>query len=307
MIILILLPLLFSLNSYSQCYENIENNFDSLPSETKLVQRYQPNKIFSFSEYKLSATNKLGLDNHFQGLYQYKDMIFVSGADFKKREAAFFVLKNNKVIKRMRIGDRNLWHSGGISGSGPLVAVSLEPYKVPETKNSIIQVWNMENINNPIKVQEITGLPTYTPAAGLITLPKNQLLIGQLSHKLVLHLNGNAMELNQQGIGGTSFSLLRQCDGNIYLMTFSNRAGKIPVPITKGVEVAKLFLIGHESKLSSKQTIQFVKEREFKCRRNCTFQAGASVKDLGNGKFSIISVNMFRRAVVGDIEISEFK
>ncbi len=302
------------------CYNDVERNFKRINNQPSALYKYSPNKIFGLVEYKLAITNKVGIDNHFQGLSKTDNAYIISGANFKNRSGDIFVLQNDKVVNRVRVASGNNWHIGGIQASGNIVAVSLEPYKVEnQQKFSVLQLWDFSNLNNPIQIREsqIKNLPSYTPAAGILRLGNGRYLIGQLSHNFELYLSNsanlrtgivpNSLRTNRVKIGGTSFSLIRQCDGKVYLITFDNDEGKIPVPVSKGKNYATLYEVGHEESLG-KGIVNFrqIDRRFFYCKRKCSFRAGGSVKNLGNGSFSFISTKMFRKYASGKIYIAEF-
>ena len=305
---------------YQNCYLDVEKNFSHINSQPNTVNKLRPNKYFGITEYKLAATNKFGIDNHFQGLSQINNGYVISGADYKKRVGHIFVLQANGVVQKAQVGTRANWHIGGIQASGNIVAISLEPYKVEsEQKYSILQLWDFSNIQSPtlIKNSQITNIPAYTPAAGIVRLGNGQYLIGQLSHRFELYLS-NSANLNQginprpipstqDKISATSFSLIRQCDGKIYLVTFDNEEGKIPVPITKGKNFATLYEVAHEGRIGKGGLhIKKLNRRFFTCNRKCSFRAAGSIKNLGNGSFSIISTKMFRKYVTGQLYVAEF-
>lgn len=275
----------------------------------------------------MALVNRLGIDNHFQGVQIIPDSPFIvfSGGDFKRSQGSLFIAdtEKKKLIKEIPIGSKLHWHPGGLSLHQKILAVPNEDFKV--TKTSHIQFFNFQNPEKPEEIE--ISIPRTHSKAGAIALHflKKQsrwlLLVDDtqgldiyFSHSSKIEdgfedqfVRWNDSDLqgsNPMGsFGGSSINLLEQCDGKLFLLSFSN-TGKTP-PILNGKDIMSLYSLNFENNNTAQ--INFLKNKFLKCKKFCNFDAAAGAHINKEGELEIISLNFFRNYFGKKIRYSTFR
>lgn len=321
------------------CVDDVEGDFQKLNSKVETVHKYKPNKKFKLLDFKLALFNRLGINNHFQGIGHSGSALILSGANYKKRAAHLFVLKDGKVISKIRVGSGEHWHTGGIQTVGNIVAVSIEPYKSETETKSFIKFFDFSDLKNP---KEITNIrlenhPGHTPSVALNRLKDGRYILvshsnGRLSFYLTKTSNlydgfqrnefikisrEDVSHISEEGdihFGGSSMALISQCDGEYFLIAFSNyNKSRLPIPFTKGEDYATLFKVGFLSGIEgqmnpddSDKSFNYLNRKIFHCKRKCSFGAGGGIRITQDRRLHLLSTRFFREYFSGKIVISEF-
>lgn len=318
-IILILTCLLVSINSWSnsECVSNVEDDFNRL--STKLDQKYyyspKKNTFERRNQFTLYPTNKLGINNHFQGLTPLGSYFLLAGGDKGRSESYLYLLGNKKMLSKIVIGYKPNWHIGGIQSSGPYVAFALEPYLAKKAARTVVKIYNYSNPYAPFEIKGL-NLPTFassTPSVALTKLVNGKYLLAVFErgkYNFFLSKTRNLSDgflspvtMNQpSGIGGISANLITQCNGDLYLIDFDyiKKKGIKALPIN-GKDIASLFKLN----LSKTKNIKKIGKKEFDCERHCIFRAAGGVQ-IKNRQLHIISTNMYRKFQTGDVTVGEF-
>lgn len=336
----VILTLLAYQNSFAGkgselCVKDVVKDFKLLKESPQKKHSFKSNDKLKFNEYKFSIFNRLGIQNHFQGVTSIGNGLVVSGANYKKRSGHLFFLRNGKVQLKYKIASDENWHLGGIQSVGNILAVSVEPYKSKTVNETIIKFVDFSDALKPKELKNIrmTGHPKNTPSVGINRLNDGRYVLASLSNgKLNIFLSHSSdlkegflkkklVEISNDqivgkgvGLGGSSMALVKQCDGNFFLITFNNENKSIiPVPIRKGEDYATLFKLDFLSTINKEGTIAdfkkpltLVQKKRFRCKRKCNFGAGGGVLITKDKKLRLISTKFFRKLVMGHMIVSEF-
>ncbi len=156
---------------------NVLREYRKIGTEGDYLRAHDSDEIPEM-RYTAHVDNSLGLGNHFQGMQRLRkgSYVVVSGGDQHsnakhKRASHLFVIKlgsrasrgpwgsnlvkrqvpptSDRIVKTIGI-DRQLWHAGGISVCGDILAVPVESSS-PERSRVVFY-----NMNNPEKPQQFT-------------------------------------------------------------------------------------------------------------------------------------------------------
>jgi len=303
----------------SPCIWNVQTQLSRIRRYPRQVRNYSLNdRIFYWFGYRMNLFNKntAGIENHFQGLVKlpgWGNFIF-SGGDLKRREAHLFIMRNGRAVKKLIIAKGAIWHAGGISRAGDVLAVPIQTHKTGAA--SIVKFYDIKDPYNPrelyTSIRDNTiwgydGVSLHRRSDGkYLLLQGNGIRISNSTN--ILDGFGPKMPLAGLDLPGSGFSLVRECRTNqLYVAKFFNN-GK-GAPILNGEDVVELFKIDMNWRAPYNPRSRKVKTYKFKCRTwQCNFSAGAAlVKDPNSGLMSIYSIYHYRIWSGRKIPIAEFR
>jgi len=299
----------FEDKTYSKCVNDVQGSLEKIDRKPRKYYDFAVNsKIFYSQNYRMSLFNKntLGIDNHIQGFAKLKGLenFIISGADFKRKEAHLFVVNNGRVIKKLIIGKGNLWHPGGISTAGNVLAVPNQAYKTEGP--DFIQLYDIRDPKNPkdlltfeSKIAAGISLHRRKSDGKYLLIAGSGLLISKTSN--ILDGFGPRQKFKEEmGSLGQSQSILEDCKTKeLFLVTFDNTAKA--APITRGKDILSLYKINISGPGVSK-----IKDYEFKCGwMKCNFDAGVAVY-IEDNKIKFRGTHHFRRWFGKKIRSGEF-
>jgi hypothetical protein len=237
--------------------------------------------------YTTSIKNKIGFRNHFQGIQRVRNTkyVVIAGANVNEPMSNLFVVKmgsrkengdwasnivnNGKpppedtMVKKLNL-DSTMWHVGGLSMLGDILAVPIYGGKPLQGK---IRFYDMRNPEQPQKLGvEIDRPGRKAYAAALTRLPNDYFLAAVLAgrddlprrldfylsksknilegfdHRIITWLAANVQARPGQDTNFSDFqsiNFIRQSDGRLYLVGFHNTA--LNVRAIPGKDYADLF------------------------------------------------------------------
>jgi len=251
--------------------------------------------------------NTLGLDNHFQGIAKLKgsNNFIISGGDFKRKEAHLFVINRGRVVKKMIIGKGNLWHPGGISVAGDVLAVPNQAYKT--SGPDYIQFYDVRDPKNPkelFKIQMTIGMgisfhrrrsdQRYILIHGSkVSISKTANILDKFKPSRPLNFSAKQ---NQ--------SIIEDCrTKELYVVNFNNDSKA--APILPGKDIASLYKLNlNEGGASASGTK--IKDYIFNCGyMRCNFAAAATLY-IERNRIKIRATHHYRRWFGKKIRSGEF-
>lgn len=302
---MLLSPLYLQANT---CVKDVKLSFNQLPNKAQIIEAAVKKNIGRKRSYQMRLLNRLGIDNHFQGIQKLpgKGNYLVTGSDIKLKRADLFLVNNYKVDKRITLDHWPYWHPGGMQAQAGIVAIPIE-----EWKKEIVSKIVFYDLSSNKKLSYELDIPnTKSGAVAFARLPDGRaLLISYNMSKLDLFFsksesvedgfeNHPTYTLKGLKSGAQGLGLVPQCDGKLFLMTFHN-TGKVP-PLFNGKDMALLFELNLKS-----QSLTLITDRHLDCSGKCNFAAGTGVH-VEKGKLSIISVGHFFRKLRKVLYIGEF-
>lgn len=296
--------------SYSACAKNVEEQIENISKKPKKFYKFKVNsKVFYSQNYRMSIfnKNKLGIDNHFQGIVKLKgkNNFIISAGDFKRKEAHLFVVNEGRVIKKMIIGKGDLWHPGGLGIAGDVMVVPNQPYK---TKGpDMLQIFDVSDPKNPKSLLDIE-----MPVSAAISLHRRESdrnYILNSGHGLYFSKSDDILEgfrpirkFSKRINTGQSQEIIEDCDTKeLFLLTFDNTAKA--APIEHGKNFMALYKIEFKE---SRPSFTKIKVYELKCAfMKCNFDAGVGVY-IENGKIKIRAIHHFRQQLGKTIRSGEY-
>lgn len=191
-VLIFTLSTLFVFNSFAfrdenPCVENVLDAVNSVDAKGSKL-RVRNNKIIKKRHYTMAIINKLGIDNHFQGVQRLLDSEYFvfSGGDYNRKAGHIYVgklgskagqeiwgrnrapwrrtPKQDKLIAKIPVGSSTWWHPGGLQVIGDILVVPSEDYKV--TNTAIIEFFDMSDPENPVRFEH-TVTRTHQDAGGV--------------------------------------------------------------------------------------------------------------------------------------------
>ena len=313
MFIKAILVFLFVARVNAVCVPDVENQFEKLETKARSHSFKVPTGIFHPLGYRISPFNKMGLDNHFQGVQKVpgEEAYIISGGDLRRKESHIFVMKKQKVVKKIVLGKSPYWHAGGIQMAGQYLAVPIEDFKKNVKSKVIFLKQSRGNFQKlPLEIER-PGVGT--SAVFLNQLENGRFLMGAYGYSGLFLYDSPDLE---EGIfeeplsilpkdakdfqwGAQGINLVEQCDGKLFLFLFNNAEKK--TPLFRGKDTAYLYSLDLKG-----PNLKLISQRNFECKRKCNFAAGGGISINRKGKLSILSSTHFRRGWGGKIIISEF-
>ncbi len=294
------------------CLSDVQGSFRRIRANRGRAVSMRTRGFFPGQTYMQNARNRLGLDNHFQGLQPLADSRYwvFTGGDFLRRKASLFVARGGdektdaEVIGKMDLGDRALWHAGGIARSGDVLAIPLEAYKISRRSRIVFY-----DVSDPRSLRPLPfTIERPHDSAGAVAL-------GRLSdgHFLLLvYDNGivdfyrsrssriadgfdGASRIRQDWRGvpeldGTNLGFVPQCDGAIYLLAFRN-TGPVPPLLMNGANRASLTEFWWNE---GQPEIRPLGTRRYRCGAKCNFSGAAGGYLSARGELEVWSTYSFR-------------
>ena len=300
----------FKNSAYSKCINDVQKSLEKVSRKPrKYIDFKVTSKVFYSQNYRMSLFNKntLGLDNHIQGLAKLNgtENFIISAGDMKRKEAHLFVVNDGKVIKKLLIGKGNLWHPGGISVAGNVLAVPNQAYK---TKGpDFIQLYDVRDPKNPkdllkfeAKIASSISLHRWKSNGKYLLLAGNGILISKTSN-ILDGFESRKEFTNKWFSAGNSQSIIEDCKTKeLFLITVRNTARVTPID-PRGKDILTLY------KLNLKEPGVFkIRDYEFKCGyMKCNFDSGTAIY-IEDDKIKIRAVHHYRRWFGKKIRSGEF-
>ena len=324
---------------------NVLKEYDKIRVDGDYLRVHDGNQIPEM-RYTANVDNKLGLGNHFQGIQRLKRgrYIVISGGDphtnqDHKRASHLFVIKlgsrppgtgpwgsnvirsrvpngTDKIVRTIGI-DRQLWHAGGISVCGDILAV---PVESNQPEKSRIVFYNMRDPEKPRQfLRTVNRAKTKAGAVALTRLSNGYYLLAVWSdsdskpRRLEFYLSQSTNFLQgfkrdpvtwyatdvQAGTGqDPNFSnfqtvnFINQSDGGLFLVGLHNTSDAAPT--TPGRDYADLYSVTFGDGLSratpqlSVPTITKIAKRQFFCNdQQANMDAAAGVYIDPKGALSV--------------------
>lgn len=306
-----------------QCVTDVINQFHNLPYHGLKSQFYDDDQIRK-KKYRPGIRNSrkdFGFDNHFQTVQRIahpnKKMFVILGSDFsngntQKAKADMFILgsneHNNRLAEREIIGRWPFWHPGGSQFADNILAIPLENYKEGNVISKI-EFFDFNEHGKAYKIHSATIKRDTGNNAQAVAFQRvnsgNYLLLVYYSGKLDLYLSKSprltdgfrgplhTIPTSGRELGGSNINLIRQCDGDFYLITFNNTGEKEPV--IKGDDIATLHYFNFDpNRPQVSPNIKFIEQRDFGCKSACSFKAGAGTYVDEDNNLRIYSVPYHR-------------
>ncbi|TDJ07486.1 MAG: hypothetical protein E2O68_03525, partial [Deltaproteobacteria bacterium] len=261
---LLIIPFLFMSSSNAKCVKDVVNQWKNLKHHGKRIYIKNNDRIFRKNSYTMRIRNKLGIDNHFQGVQRIpgEKNFVVSGGDIRAKRADLFVIIDGKFQRRINLDMWPYWHPGGIQVYDNILAVGVEEWK--ESKVGKIYFYDFKDPENPIPLKTWIDIPhTKTGAVFFHKLFDGRYVVGSHDQTnieiyfskttnindgfpekadMVLNIRESAKGIKTGFLSGAqTINLIEQCDGKLFLTTFNNR-GKM-TPIRNDKDLGQLFSI----------------------------------------------------------------
>lgn len=119
------------------CVNDFLSRLDSIQYHKSLKVNF--NKTISDSSYTLSPFNFFGIHNHFQGIYITDNKAYITGGDYKKKQADLFIydINSNKVLRRKLNLNQKHWHAGSFQLFNGQLVIPIERLSDPLTSKII--------------------------------------------------------------------------------------------------------------------------------------------------------------------------
>lgn len=319
-----ILLMMFSSLSYASlgewsdysCLHDVVKSFKALPKKGKTSSFGVKNIFKNKYEYRNVLLNKLGLDNHFQGVTYFRDqdIAVISGGNANTKSGVLLVSKgfsldNPKINERINVqGEKDLWHAGAISRLDHYLLVPIERF-VP-TKKSEIQFFDFKNMHSPKKTPfSIKIADDKTGAVDAVYNKKDKkisLFAFDTKSYSIYESNSTKLEdgftlknkIKSKIFTGSNMRVLQQCDGELFFADITND-GLVP-PFLNGKNVIKLYQF-EPKKMSTKQ----IAKKKFDCDGHCNFRGAASLVSEHN-QLHIIATKMYREKKKDAIKFALF-
>jgi len=321
--IYLIIPFLFINLSHAKCVKNVAFQWKNLNRNGKIFEIKNNDRVFRKHSYTMRIRNKLGVDNHFQGVQRIpgKNNYVVSGGDIRAKRADLFVIIDGKFDRRINIDMWPYWHPGGIQAFKNILAISAEEWK----KNKIAKIYfyDFSDPESPKPLKTWIDIPHTKSGAVLFhKLSDGRYIVGSHDEETIdLYFSKTAdindgfpknpdMQITRDDfVGGVrkdafstqTINLIQQCDDKLFITFFSNH-GKL-APVINKKDLGQLFsldLSGDTPKL------KFISEKHFVCKRKCNFAGATGVSISKDGKLSVLSTHHFRTPTRKKFYVVEF-
>jgi hypothetical protein len=320
--ILIVPFLLFNI-THARCVKDVVAQWKNLESHGNRIEIENKKRIWRRkNSYTMAPTNKLGIDNHFQGVQRIpgENNFVVSGGDIRAKAADLFVIVNGKFHRRINLDMWPYWHPGGIQVHESILAIGVEEWKkeriakiyfydfkdpeaakplktwinIPHTKSGAIMFDKLSSGLYILGSHDQSNIEIYFSKTPNI----NDGFPGEAD--LILELSGfeKAGELRS----AQSVNLIQQCDGKLFMASFANW-GKV-TPIFNDRDLGQLYSLDISQ---NPPVAKHIVEKHFVCKRYCNFAGATGINIDKKGRLSVVSSHHFRRAITKKFHVVEFK
>lgn len=299
------------------CLDNVEDAFKKLPIKGKKFKLNSEKMFKNKKEYRNTLLNKLGLDNHFQGItyLKDKDVVVLSGGNVNTKSGMLLVTnplnqKNARFNKRIDVkGENELWHAGSIARLQNLLIVPVERFK--PTKKSEIQFFNIDNPSVPQKMDFSVKINDDKTGAvdAIIDKKSKKIKVFAFDTKSFSIYESKTSKIeegfkfvkkmNSKVFNGANMKVVQQCDGKIYFAELTND-GIVP-PFLNGKNIVNLYHFDEKAD-STKRVLK----KKFDCDKYCNFRGAASVVTEDN-RLELIASKMYREKRKDLIKMSRFE
>ncbi len=337
--------------------EDVEHEFSKIKSRGDYLAAWD-NKQIPWPIYTFDPLfNHWGYQNHFQGIQRLNGgkYIVISGGDKYEKMSHLFVINmesrhekggwgsnmlrsnlpygNDKIVTTIGI-DSNLWHAGGISLLGDILAVPIEKSKPYASR---IVFYNMNDPERPELFSQSINRPNCKVGAVALTkLPNDFYLVAAWSdsdgkpRRLEFYLSNTtnffdgfreknvrwkASEVQSANGQASDFSnfqsinFINQGDGQLYLVGMHNTSNK--TPILCGDDFADLYKVSfpdcvyEQNPILEKPIISKVTNKKFRCENyQSNLDAAAGVFIDPSGIINVYSA--FHWSQSGLIKFNEY-
>ena len=296
--------------------------------------------------------NYTGLNSHFQGIQRLKSgqYIVLSGGDINTPSSHLFIARmgsrseqgryrsnllqhgipdsQDQIVSVISIDDQ-MWHAGGISVMGDVLAVPLE-----DNNSGKIIFYDLTNPENPVLIDHYIDRPTSKSGAVALTeLTNGQFLLAAWSdsddqEKRIDFYLSNSTDFSQ-GFDSSSYTtwyhtqvqavesleanfsdfqtinFINQFDGRLYLAGLHNTSAAAPV--FNGADWVDLYTVDFpDGDYQAVPVIKKVANRHFYCEDNHgNFDAAAGVYTDSTGSLGVYSAYFWKED--NQVKISEFR
>lgn len=322
--VILIIPLLFASISQAKCVKDVVDQWRNLKHHGKSNYIKNNDSVFRKNSYTMRIRNKLGVDNHFQGVQKLpgKNNFVVSGGDIRDKRADLFVIIDGKFHRRILLDMWPYWHPGGIQIFENIVAVGVEEWK--EEKVAKIYFYDFKDPEHPKALKTWIDIPHTKSGAVLFSkLSDGRYIVGSHDQKnieiyfsktadindgfpekadLIVEINKIKSEYAHYLSSAQTVNLIQQCDDKLFLASFTNK-GKL-TPIRNAKDLGQLFSLNISGKTP---VVKHVLEKHFSCKFNCNFAGATGVHINEKGELSVLSTHHFRRPVTKKFYVVEFR
>jgi hypothetical protein len=264
------------LKTSNPAVSDVPASFRRIRQRGHFLAAWDGDKVFTQERYTSSLKNKLGLNNHFQGMVRLGRYVVISGGDPHRPAGELYVLRmdSRKVTQPFRSNlwkstlppeedvavlrvqvDTALWHAGGIDATGDVVSVPLEGGKA----NSRIVFYDFSDPEQPSLMTKATIDRTVhkASATALAQLDDGRFVLGVWWYPKARNFDfyvSNDLEAGWEGpvtvtlpkptydlVAYQSISFVKQADGQLFLLAFENTSEQAPT--NPGVDLAHLWSV----------------------------------------------------------------
>jgi len=308
------------------CVLDVKAAFDAIEKTDGEKIKVETDEFIAGKSYTMAPWNKLGLDNHFQGIQMLEDPRFVafSGANIHSKQASLFIAEialdakkdaEPRIVARLDIGTKTFWHAGGLSRAGHILAVPIEAYKI--SKTSVVQFYDVSVPSAPKLVHELPRPHFDAGATALTRLADGRFLLIAFSNGIYEFYRSKTGDVSDgfaetaivrrdwsaiPSANGSNLNFIEQCDGKKFLVTFRN-TGKAPPVILNGRDLAGLLAFDWND---GDPKIAVRDEKRFVCHSSCNFAGAAGARVTETGGLSFYSTYTFRGLLSGKLRMKIF-
>lgn len=293
----------------------------SAPRASRVIQTegYIPGRF-----YTQDPRAAFGIANHFQGVVSLlgEPYFVLSGGVQQTKQGHLFVVESgtaeSRIVGRIDLPATENWHPGGLSRLGDLVAVPLE--NSPGATRSEVAFYDFSDPLSPRKLparilrphrgSDSVALERLEDGRFLIVI--NRLRNTEVHYSKSLDLSdgfGEPLEILQspaKRLRGEGISILRQCDGKLFVLDFQN-LGLVPAMLP-GPNVLGLFeLVGVTGSPSDRPELRRLERHLMRCGPDCNFSAAVGLAPGPSGEIRLQSSRFFRTLRGDRIRFAEFE
>ncbi len=314
-----------NLFAFDRCLLNVKAQFDNLSATGRDIPIKVKKGVFEKLSYTFRPLNKMGIDNHFQGIQRLpgENNFILTGSNLNTKSGDLIIINNGEIVKRETLGAWPYWHPGGFQTLQNFVAIPVEEYKKSEVAK--ILFFDFHDLTSPKKLPVLINIPnTKSGAVFFHQFPDGKYLIGSYNMtKIDLYFSNTSNLLDgfeekpkfsfdrrkfDLGLmkpfdfGAQSVNIIPQCDGKLFFVFFQN-TGKAPPLINKD-DRALLFNLDLNTKGNP---VTLVSMKKLVCKKNCNFSAAAGIYINEEGKLFVYSAPHYLKFKQNHYTIREFK
>lgn len=295
--------LLFSCYAYADCLVSVPEALEKLSKVSPQKMQIDVSPVIKDSKYTRKLVNRLGYNNHFQGVILHGNNIYVSGSNYYDKKGQVFIgTKKDGSFQLEReiviAGNPLFWHAGGMSLLDDKLLVPNEDFNLNKSLLTSIETKQLKTLATVDRQQNDAGA-----IASIVINDKSYLVVATPEQVDTYTYNDTGFQLIGKMPGeyfnGSNVALIKQCDGKVYYLDLYN-TGSLG-PWLADQDVADLYLL-EKIQTSSPKLIK-VKKYEFNCSRDCNFSAGSSV-GISDDSLQLYSVRHFHEN--GKLELNVF-